>query len=88
MSNGEHDVLDRIESELGRIASAVKKIDESIRGNGKPGIERRLGKLEDLHNSMWYTQIIPGVIQGLLLALLLATSITLLTSWGVVTFKQ
>ena len=34
-------------SEFAEIHAKLDRLDEAIRGNGKPGIQMRLGKLED-----------------------------------------
>ena len=33
--------------EFGEIHTKLDRLDEAIRGNGKPGLQMRLGKLED-----------------------------------------
>ena len=45
--------------EFGAIHGKLDKMDEAIRGNGKPGIQTRLDRLERFQNFIWF---ITGVV--------------------------
>jgi len=41
-------------SEFGSIHGKLDKLDEAIRGNGKPGIQTRLDRLERFQHFIWF----------------------------------
>jgi len=40
--------------EFGAIHGKLDKLDEAIRGNGKPGIQTRLDRLERFQHFIWF----------------------------------
>jgi len=40
--------------EFGAIHGKLDKLDEAIRGNGKPGIQTRLDRLERFQHFVWF----------------------------------